>query len=100
MAQRRRLDTFVMRGTGIALFLCLTLAIAHAQRADQSVVGAVAAAANSDDIAGVVTSSNGHEAGVWLLGMPRALPVQYTILVVTEGCGRCLNPDLPERPEH
>ncbi len=100
MAQRSRLDSFVMRGIGIALFLCLILAIAHAQRADQPVAGAVAGAAavatDSDDIGGVVTSSNGPEAGVWVIAETRDLPVRYTKIVVTDDRGRYLVPDLPK----
>ncbi len=100
MAQRSRLDSFVLRGIGIALFLCLILAIAHAQRADQPVAGAVAGAAavatDSDDIGGVVTSSNGPEAGVWVIAETRDLPVRYTKIVVTDDRGRYLVPDLPK----
>src|SRR6266699_4710841 len=100
MAQRSRLDSFVLRGIGIALFLCLILAIAHAQRADQPVAGAVAGAAavatDSDDIGGVVTSSNGPEAGVWVIAETQDLPVRYTKIVVTDDRGRYLVPDLPK----
>src|SRR2546428_10662319 len=96
MAQRSRLDSFVMRGIGIALFLCLILAIAHAQRADQSASGAAAVAVGSDDIGGVVTSSNGPEAGVWGVAETRGLPGGYNEIVVPDGRGRQPGPDLPK----
>src|SRR5437879_6767810 len=96
MAQRSRVYRFVTRGIGIAPFLSLVfflvLAIAHAQRADQS----VAVAVNSDDIGGVVTSSNGPEAVVWVIAETLDLPVRYIKIVVTDDRGRYLIPDLPK----
>src|SRR5207302_5931977 len=99
MAQRSRVYRFVRRGIGIALFLSLVLswvlAIAHAQRVDQSVAGA-GVAINSDDIGGVVTSSKGPEAGVWVIAETRDLPVRYIKIVVTDDRGRYLIPELPK----
>src|SRR3989441_4014843 len=96
MAQRSRVYRFVTRGIGIAPFLSLVfflvLAIAHAQRADQS----VAVAVDNDDIGGVVTSTNGPEAGVWVIAETRDLPVRYIKIVVTDDRGRYLIPELPK----
>src|SRR5437867_5236997 len=60
------------------------------QRADRSV------AIDNDDIGGVVTSSNGPEAGVWVIAETRELPVRYIKTVVTDDRGRYLVPDLPK----
>src|SRR5947209_19147218 len=96
MAQRSRVYRFVTRGIGIAPFLSLVFfvvrAIAHAQRADQS----VAVAVDNDDIGGVVTSTNGPEAGVWVIAETRDLPVRYIKIVVTDDRGRYLIPELPK----
>ena len=92
--RRSRLHSFALRGTGIALFLSFILALAHAQRADQSVTVAV----DNDDIGGVVTSDNGPEAGVWVIAETHDLPVRYIKIVVTDDLGRYLIPDLPRRP--
>ena len=79
-------------GTGcLIIVLTLMFAGSHAQqRADQSV------AIDNDDIGGVVTSSNGPEAGVWVIAETRELPVRYIKTVVTDDRGRYLVPDLPK----
>src|SRR5439155_18650350 len=79
-------------GTG-CLIIVLTWMFAGShtqQRADQSV------AIDNDDIGGVVTSSNGPEAGVWVIAETRELPVRYIKTVVTDDRGRYLVPDLPK----
>jgi hypothetical protein len=53
-------------------------------------------AIDSDDIGGVVTSSNGPEAGVWVIAETLDLPVRYIKAVVTDDRGRYVVPDLPE----
>src|SRR5438093_8132909 len=79
-------------GTGcLIIVVTLMLAGSHAQqRADQSV------AIDNDDVGGVVTSSNGPEAGVWVIAETRELPVRYIKTVVTDDRGRYLVPDLPK----
>ena len=56
---------------------------------------AQAVAIDSDDIGGVVTSTNGPEAGVWVIAETRDLPVRYIKSVVTDDRGRYVVPDLP-----
>ena len=61
----------------------------------------IAPAANAvrvtgNDIAGSVTSSNGPEAGVWVIAETRDLETLYSKTVVTDDQGRYLIPDLPE----
>jgi hypothetical protein len=58
--------------------------------AQQSVnVGAV-------DIGGIVTSSKGPEAGVWVIAETTELPTKFGRIVVTDDQGRYLIPDLPQ----
>jgi hypothetical protein len=50
---------------------------------------------DADDIAGVVRSAAGAEAGVWVIAESRDLPTRYAKIVVTDEAGRYLVPDLP-----
>jgi hypothetical protein len=52
-------------------------------------------AAASDYIEGVVTSSNGPEAGVWVIAETPDLPTKYAKVVVTDDRGRYVLPQLP-----
>ncbi len=52
-------------------------------------------AIDADDIAGVVTSSAGPEAGVWVIAETDDLDVSFARIVVTDDEGRYLVPDLP-----
>src|SRR5579871_2121969 len=47
-------------------------------------------------IGGVVTSSKGPEAGVWVVAETKDLPTKFTRIVVTDDQGRYLIPDLPQ----
>ena len=49
----------------------------------------------SKDIGGVVSSTNGPEAGVWVVAETTDLPTRYTKEVVTDDRGRYLIPALP-----
>ena len=51
-----------------------------------------------DDIAGVVTSARGPEAGVWVIAETTDTPTKLRKIVVTDDRGRYLLPDLPARP--
>jgi hypothetical protein len=53
-------------------------------------------AIDGDDIAGVVTSSDGPEAGVWVIAETDDLGTRFARIVVTDDRGRYLVPDLPE----
>src|ERR1051325_10262737 len=48
------------------------------------------------DIGGVVTSSKGPEAGVWVIAETTELPTRFIRIVVTDDQGRYLVPDLPK----
>ena len=51
---------------------------------------------DDDDIAGVVTSSAGPEAGVWVIAETTDLGTRFIRSVVTDDEGRYLVPDLPD----
>src|SRR5881628_979783 len=58
--------------------------------------GGANVAIDSDDIGGVVTSSAGAEAGVWLIAETTDLPTKFARMVVTDDQGRFVLPDLPQ----
>src|SRR6059058_2905235 len=80
---------------GIAIALPVLLAA--------TVAGLLMAQARSEtvrisksDLGGVVTSSNGAEAGVWVIAETTDLPTKFVRIVVTDDMGRYLVPDLPK----
>jgi len=50
----------------------------------------------ANDIGGVVTSTKGPEAGVWVIAETSELPTTFARIVVTDDSGRYLVPDLPK----
>ncbi len=50
----------------------------------------------STDIGGRVTSSNGPEAGVWVIAETDSLPTKFVKIAVTDDAGQYLLPGLPE----
>ena len=50
----------------------------------------------ASDIGGVVTSSKGPEAGVWVIAETTDLPTKFGKIVVTDDRGRYVIPDLPK----
>ena len=52
---------------------------------------------DADDIAGVVRSARGPEAGVWVIAETADTPTKFRKIVVTDDQGRYLLPDLPGR---
>ena len=74
----------------IAGFLMTARTSLHAQQQRASVqVG-------PNDIGGVVSSSKGPEAGVWVIAETTDLPTRFIKEVVTDDRGRFLIPDLPK----
>src|SRR5579862_4848046 len=51
---------------------------------------------DATDIAGVVSSAKGPEAGVWVIAETKELGTGYRKIVVTDDQGRYLIPDLPK----
>jgi hypothetical protein len=80
----------------LAAALTLTAAgtLLLAQQKKGSALGSVAI--DPDDIGGVVTSSAGPEAGVWVIAETTSLPTKFRKIVVTDDGGRYVIPDLPE----
>lgn len=50
---------------------------------------------DADDIAGIVSSENGAEAGVWVVAETDDFDTRFSRIVVTDDQGRYLLPDLP-----
>ncbi|HET9361811.1 MAG TPA: hypothetical protein VFO58_18795 [Vicinamibacterales bacterium] len=71
-----------------------------AAAAGQQAAGRDAAAPipiDADDIAGVVTSARGPEAGVWVIAETTDTQTKFRKIVVTDDRGRYLLPDLPAK---
>ncbi|MBI3048054.1 MAG: carboxypeptidase regulatory-like domain-containing protein [Acidobacteria bacterium] len=75
-------------GVGIIVLAITSLAGVSAQQP--------AVAIDNDDIGGVVTSTKGPEAGVWVIAETRDLPTRLAKMVVTDDQGRYVLPDLPK----
>jgi hypothetical protein len=73
-----------------ALLAACAVPMDKPQAADESIhVG-------SSDLGGVVNSTKGPEAGVWVIAETNDLPTKFAKIVVTDGRGRYLMPDLPQ----
>ena len=70
----------------IAFFAWLAISLSNTQ----------AKQVRNDSIRGVVTSSAGPEAGVWVIAETTDLPTRYIKEVVTDDHGRYLIPGLPK----
>jgi hypothetical protein len=77
---------------GVALFTLATFAATSARQPQ-----AEAVAIDADDLGGVVSSSKGPEAGVWVIAETTDLPTKFVKIVVTDDRGRYLLPDLPPK---
>jgi streptogramin lyase len=80
---------FGVAAVALAAFLGVPTMPAQAQQTAQTV------AIDGDDIAGVVTSPKGPEAGVWVIAETNDLPTKFARIVVTDDQGRYVIPDLP-----
>src|SRR5688500_57889 len=74
---------------GFAIVCAVSIGVSARQTGDAVTVDA-------DDIGGVVRSSNGPEAGVWVIAETVDLPTRFAKIVVTDERGRYLIPDLPK----
>jgi hypothetical protein len=85
------------RHIGLALtFAALLAALIVRAEARQARQGGAPAAGKADEISGVVTSSKGPEAGVWVIAETTDLPTKYVKIVVTDDQGRYRLPGLPK----
>jgi len=80
----------------IASAAILTVAVLGFTRPGHTARKPAAIPMDSTDIAGVVTSSKGPEAGVWVIAETKDFPTGYRKIVVTDDQGRYLIPDLPK----
>ena len=85
---------FFMLACGLAAAINPTKAQQEANRSTLQAMAQVAV--DSNDIGGIVTSSKGPEAGVWVIAETTQLPTKYRKIVVTDDQGRYLIPDLPK----
>ena len=79
-----------------ASYAALALAAPKPQRGEGGGQAPPQIQIDNDDIAGIVTGSNGPEAGVWVIAETRDLPTAFAKIVVTDDAGRFLVPDLPK----
>src|SRR6476469_9272443 len=75
---------------GVGVFLAVWLGRGTAQQASSE------PKIKADQIGGVVSSSKGPEAGVWVIAETTDLPTRYIKEVVTDDRGRYLIPALPK----
>jgi hypothetical protein len=87
----RRLLSAVVLAAGV--IVCLAASLARTSPAPRA-RGVVSV--DSDDIGGVVTSTKGPEAGVWVIAETHDLGTKYVKIVVTDDQGRYLLPQLPK----
>ena len=86
------------RSIGLVLLLCGILCLSVFLRIEakpRSAGIAAQMAADSDNLTGVVTSSNGPEAGVWVIAESDDLGTKFRKIVVTNDQGQYLLPQLP-----
>src|SRR5215831_343981 len=76
-----------LRGSVVALFIVCLLTSGGALQGQRS--------APPGYITGVVRSSQGPEAGVWVIAETKDLPTNFIKIVVTDDQGRFMVPELP-----
>src|SRR5579884_3271963 len=82
---------YLVEGFGVTLFLALFMA-----GFETSQLAAETANPQNNDLEGAVTSTNGAEAGVWVIAETTDLPTRFVKIVVTDEQGRYVLPDLPQ----
>ncbi len=91
MRTTRMLNLAGMVAVGFALCLAVSLAGLRSLQLTGEPVGS-----DTNNIGGVVTSTKGPEAGVWVIAETTELPTKFVKIVVTDDRGRYLIPDLPQ----
>lgn len=75
--------------------LCVALVVATVPVTVLAQARVAAPSIDADDIGGVVLSSSGPEAGVWVIAETSAFKTRFAKIVVTDDRGRFVIPDLP-----
>src|SRR5947208_7845244 len=83
----------ILVGSAFAAGICLVMLLPR-MAAQQNRTESPALKNNS--ISGVVRSSKGPEAGVWVIAETKDLPTKLVKIVVTDDQGRYVLPDLPK----
>ena len=79
----------------VASIAILVLAVSPAElNGQRNTAGTVSI--GSTDLGGVVSSTKGPEAGVWVIAETTDLPTKFAKIVVTDDQGRYVMPDLPK----
>src|SRR3970282_27994 len=86
---RKKTFSLGILGVAVAALVVLSMTRTTAQ-------GGHAPRIDSDDIGGVVTSTKGPEAGVWVIAETTDLPTKMARIMVTDDRGRYVIPDLPK----
>ena len=76
------------------LAIGITSLLSHGLRAQQA--ADVVVRVGDNDLGGTITSTNGPEAGVWVIAETTELPTKLAKIAVTDDRGRYLIPDLPK----
>ena len=85
-----------MIASGVAVLLAAGHFQLGAQQSDPQRSNDAMIRIGSNDLGGVVTSANGPEAGVWVIAETTELPTRFAKIVVTDGLGQYVMPDLPK----
>ncbi len=91
----RKISSLGLMALGVAALLAAAVAVPLGRTSAKQNSSAGIRIKNND-IGGTVTSSNGPEAGVWVIAETNDLPTHYIKEVVTDDRGRYLIPDLPK----
>jgi len=99
MAEKSAWQSFLLALSLVCVF-CVVLVSVPTEALSQENSAAAQAEANrvaidGNDIGGVVMSSKGPEAGVWVIAETTTLPAKFRKIVVTDDRGRYLIPELP-----
>jgi len=88
----------VLFSSAVAIGFALLLAASQTRMTagQQTADAARPVAIDADDVGGIVTSTKGPEAGVWVIAETTDLPTKFVKIVVTDDRGRYLLPDLPK----
>jgi hypothetical protein len=92
----QRSYTIILLAIGLVLAVTMSRTGAWPRGAAPAQDQAKRVSVDADDIGGVVTDSKGPEAGVWVIAETTDLPTKFRKIVVTDGEGRYLLPELPK----